>query len=190
MDFSWLDADTIKDYYMLPYIKEIIDKIVGHKIYSFINYFSRYYQVAMALEDKNIITFFLYNGVHFSLNECHLVQKMYQWYFSTCWNFHLNYIFENSFKYTLIMEPSMSLRTNTFNIYNKSLKLVTNMASTSVQINTCFHSFSGSYLNTLSIIWASYWILKISNEYKICLHLAIKRLYKISLRLLSSIKNS
>lgn len=37
------------------YIDKIIDEVASYKMYSFIDCFSRYYQIAMALKEKKII---------------------------------------------------------------------------------------------------------------------------------------
>ena len=48
VDFRKLNAATKKDHYPLPYMEEIIDEVAGHEMYSFLDCFSGYYQVAMA----------------------------------------------------------------------------------------------------------------------------------------------
>ena len=57
VDFRKLNAATKKDHYPLPYMEEIIDEVAGHEMYSFLDCFSGYYQVAMAEQDKNKTAF-------------------------------------------------------------------------------------------------------------------------------------
>ena len=57
VDFRKLNAATKKDHYPLPYMEEIIDEVAGHEMYSFLDCFSGYYQVAMADQDKNKTAF-------------------------------------------------------------------------------------------------------------------------------------
>jgi len=62
VDFRKLNAATKKDHYRLPYLEEIIDEVVGHEMYSFLDCFSGYYQVAMAEQNKNKTAFTTLNG--------------------------------------------------------------------------------------------------------------------------------
>ncbi len=39
MDFQWLDATTKKNPYLLPFTKEVMDKVASHKVYSFMDGF-------------------------------------------------------------------------------------------------------------------------------------------------------
>ena len=57
VDFRKLNAATKKDHYPLPYMEEIIDEVAGHEMYSFLDCFSGYYQVAMAEQDKGKTAF-------------------------------------------------------------------------------------------------------------------------------------
>ena len=57
VDFRKLNAATKKDHYPLPYMEEIIDEVAGHEMYSFLDCFSGYYQVAMAEHDKSKTAF-------------------------------------------------------------------------------------------------------------------------------------
>jgi hypothetical protein len=50
IDFEKLNGTT-KDLYPLPFINEVINIIVGHEVYTFLNGFSRYHQILIALED-------------------------------------------------------------------------------------------------------------------------------------------
>ena len=44
-DYRKLNDYTKKDYFPLPFIDIILDRVAGHNIYSFLDGFSRYYQV-------------------------------------------------------------------------------------------------------------------------------------------------
>ena len=53
-----LNTATRKDQYPLPFIDQMLDRLVGHPHYCFLNGYSGYNQIAIALEDqeKNIFT--------------------------------------------------------------------------------------------------------------------------------------
>ena len=57
VDFRKLNAATKKDHYPLPYMEEIIYEVAGHEMYSFLDCFLGYYQVAMAEQVKNKTAF-------------------------------------------------------------------------------------------------------------------------------------
>jgi len=43
VDFKKLNAVTKKDPYSLPFIDEVINIVVGHEVYTFLDGFSRYH---------------------------------------------------------------------------------------------------------------------------------------------------
>jgi hypothetical protein len=45
-----LNVATKKDPYPLPFIDEVINIIIGHEVYTFLNGFSRYLQISIASE--------------------------------------------------------------------------------------------------------------------------------------------
>jgi hypothetical protein len=51
VDFKKLNGTTKKDLYPLPFINEVINIVVGHEVYTFLNGFSRYHQISIAPED-------------------------------------------------------------------------------------------------------------------------------------------
>jgi hypothetical protein len=51
VDFKKLNGTTKKDLYTLPFINEVINIVVGHEVYTFLNGFSRYHQISIAPED-------------------------------------------------------------------------------------------------------------------------------------------
>jgi hypothetical protein len=51
-DFWKLNVVTKKYYFPLPFIKNILDVVVGHECYSFLDGFSRYNQISITIEDQ------------------------------------------------------------------------------------------------------------------------------------------
>ena len=56
-DFRKLNAVTKKDYFPLPFTYSILDAVAGHECYSFLDGFSGYNQVQIAMEDRIKTTF-------------------------------------------------------------------------------------------------------------------------------------
>ncbi len=52
-----LDATIEKDLNLLPFINELINIVIGHEMYTFLDEFSRYYQISIAPEDHRKIAF-------------------------------------------------------------------------------------------------------------------------------------
>jgi hypothetical protein len=50
VDLKKLNATTKKDPYPLPFMDEVINTTVGHKVYTFLDKFSKYHQVSITLE--------------------------------------------------------------------------------------------------------------------------------------------
>jgi hypothetical protein len=48
VDFRKFNATTKKDPYSLPFIDEVINTIIGHEVYTFLNEFPKYYQISIA----------------------------------------------------------------------------------------------------------------------------------------------
>jgi hypothetical protein len=57
VDFCKLNVTTKKDPYPLPFTKEVLDMVVSHELYSFLDGFSGYHQIMIALEDQYKIAF-------------------------------------------------------------------------------------------------------------------------------------
>jgi hypothetical protein len=57
IDFRKLNAATTKDPYLLPFTYEVLNTIVGYEAYSFLNGYSGYHQIFIALDDKYKIAF-------------------------------------------------------------------------------------------------------------------------------------
>jgi len=57
VEFIKLNVITKKDPYPLPFINEVLNTIIGHDVYSFLNGYSRYHQISIAPKDKYKTTF-------------------------------------------------------------------------------------------------------------------------------------
>ena len=57
IDYRKLNIATIKDHYLLPFIDQMLEKLVGHPHYCFLDGYSRYNQIALAPEDQGKTTF-------------------------------------------------------------------------------------------------------------------------------------
>jgi hypothetical protein len=51
VDFRKLNVITNKDLYMLHFMDEVINIVVGHEVYAFLDGFSRYHQISIAPKD-------------------------------------------------------------------------------------------------------------------------------------------
>jgi hypothetical protein len=51
VDFWKLNASTKKDPYPLPFMDEVINIVVGHEVYTFLDGFLGYHQISITLED-------------------------------------------------------------------------------------------------------------------------------------------
>jgi hypothetical protein len=57
VDYRELNKATQKDHLPLPFIDQVLDTLAGKKFFSFLNSFSRYNQIQIALEDQDKTTF-------------------------------------------------------------------------------------------------------------------------------------
>ena len=57
MDYRKLNATTIFDPFPLSFMDSVLDDVAGHEMYSFLDGFSGYNQIPMALEDVPKTTF-------------------------------------------------------------------------------------------------------------------------------------
>lgn len=57
IDYRKLNAATRKDHFPLCFLDQILESVVGHAFYCFLNGFSGYYQIEIALEDQGKTTF-------------------------------------------------------------------------------------------------------------------------------------
>jgi hypothetical protein len=51
VDFIKLNVTIMKDPYLLTFIDEVLNIIVGHEVYTFLDGFFRYHRISIALED-------------------------------------------------------------------------------------------------------------------------------------------
>ena len=59
IDYMKLNAVTRKDHFPLPFIDKLLDRVSGHPFYCFLDGYSRYYQIEIAVEDQEN-TIFIY----------------------------------------------------------------------------------------------------------------------------------
>ena len=57
IDYKKLNAAIRKDHYPLPFIDQMLDRLVEHPYYCFVDGYSGYNQIAIALEDQEKTTF-------------------------------------------------------------------------------------------------------------------------------------
>jgi len=52
IDYRKLNVVTLKDHFPLPFIEQMLKRLVGHEYYCFLNGYSRYNQIPIAPEDQ------------------------------------------------------------------------------------------------------------------------------------------
>ena len=57
IDYRKLNACTRKDHFPLPFVDQMLERIAGHEFYCFLDGYSRYNQIEIALEDQEKTTF-------------------------------------------------------------------------------------------------------------------------------------
>ena len=57
IDYRKLNTATRKDHYPLPFIDQMLDRLLGHSHYCFLDGYSCYNRIAIALEDQEKTTF-------------------------------------------------------------------------------------------------------------------------------------
>ena len=57
IDYRKLNAGTRKDHFPLPFVDQILKRVAGHEFYCFLDWYSRYNQIEIALEDQEKTTF-------------------------------------------------------------------------------------------------------------------------------------
>ncbi|GJR36037.1 reverse transcriptase domain-containing protein [Tanacetum coccineum] len=74
IDYHKLNNVTRKDHFPLPFIDQMLERLAGHKYYYFLDGFSGYFQIPIALKDKEKTTFtcpygtFAYKQMPFGLS--------------------------------------------------------------------------------------------------------------------------
>jgi hypothetical protein len=57
IDYRKLNSMTRKDHFPLPFIDQILERVVGHEFYCFLDGYSGYNQIEITLEDQENTTF-------------------------------------------------------------------------------------------------------------------------------------
>ena len=57
IDYRKLNDATRKDFFTLPFLDQILERVAGHPYYCFLDGYSGYYQIPIALEDQEKTTF-------------------------------------------------------------------------------------------------------------------------------------
>ena len=57
IDYRKLNAGSRKDHFPLPFVDQMLERVVGHEFYFFLDGYSRYNQIEIALEDQEKTTF-------------------------------------------------------------------------------------------------------------------------------------
>jgi hypothetical protein len=57
VDFKKFNATTKKNPYPLPFMDEVINIVVGHEVYTFLNGFLGYHQISITLENQHKTAF-------------------------------------------------------------------------------------------------------------------------------------
>ena len=64
VDYRELNKATLKDYFPLPFIDQVLDTLVGRKYFSFLDGFNGYNQIQIAPEDQDKTTFICPSGTY------------------------------------------------------------------------------------------------------------------------------
>ena len=64
IDYRQLNKATRKDHFPLPFIDQMLEKIAGHGFYCFLDGYSWYNQISVALEDQDKTTFTCPQGIY------------------------------------------------------------------------------------------------------------------------------
>ena len=57
IDYRKLNAGTRKDHFLLPFVDQMLERVTRHEFYLFLDGYSRYNQIEIALEDQEKTTF-------------------------------------------------------------------------------------------------------------------------------------
>ena len=77
MDYRKLNKATRKDHFPLPFIDQMLDRLAGKQYYYFLDGYSSYNQIVIALEIKRRLHL-LIPMEHLPSEECHLGYAMLQ----------------------------------------------------------------------------------------------------------------
>ena len=59
LDYRKLNAGIRKDHFPLPFVGQMLERVVGHGFYCFLDGYSRYNEIEIVLEDQEKTTFHL-----------------------------------------------------------------------------------------------------------------------------------
>ena len=113
IDYRKLNIATRKDHYPLPFIDQMLDRLAEHLHYCFLDGYSSYHQIAIALEDQEKTTFtcpygtFAFRRMSFGL--CNALAT-----FQRC----MMSIFSD------LVEEAMKIFMDDFSVYGSSLRNV------------------------------------------------------------------
>ena len=62
IDYRKLNADTRKDHFPLPFVDKMLERVAGHEFYCFLDGYSGYNQIEIALEYQEKTTFICFFG--------------------------------------------------------------------------------------------------------------------------------
>ena len=57
INYRKLNVVTLKDHFPLPFIDQMLERLAGHSYYYFLDGYSSYFHIAIALEDQEKMTF-------------------------------------------------------------------------------------------------------------------------------------
>ena len=57
IDYRKLNVVTRKDHFPLPFIDQVLERVLGHPFYYFLGGYSGYFQIEIAVEDEENTTF-------------------------------------------------------------------------------------------------------------------------------------
>ena len=91
INYRKLNAVTRKDHFPLPFINQVLERVSGHPFYCFLDSYSDYFQIEIAIEDQEKTTFtcpletYAYRRMPFRLMQCtgnipKMHVKHFQWY--------------------------------------------------------------------------------------------------------------
>ena len=64
LDYMRLNAVTRKDHFPFPFIDQLLERVFGHHFYCFLDGYSGYFQIEIAIEDQEKITFTCFFGTY------------------------------------------------------------------------------------------------------------------------------
>ena len=67
IDYRRLNEVTRKDYFPLPFVDQLLERISGHPFYCFLDGYSVYFQIEIAVEDQEKTTFTCLFGTYASV---------------------------------------------------------------------------------------------------------------------------